>query len=157
MKIRNYKSEDFQTLRDLMIIVQEAERSVEPTRQVGEQIVDKYLEFLFKENKKNKGKILIAEVNGKIAAFIAFRIEDLDFELISKPIKCLYISDIAVFEKYRRHGIAKALFEQAETYAKEKKLKFIRLSVLPKNNPARELYSRIGFREFQIEMVKELK
>lgn len=157
MNIREYSEDDFEDLRKLMIIVQDAEKAVEETRYSGEEIVDRYLEFLFKENSEKEGKILLAEVEGKIAGFIAFRVEDLDFELISTPIKCIYVSDIAVYPDFRRGGVAQALIKEAENYAKEKGIEYIRLSVMPKNTPARELYNKIGFRDYEVMLVKELK
>lgn len=156
MDIREYTDNDFQDVRNLMVIVQDAERSVEKTRLVGEQMVDKYLEFLFKENAEKEGKILLAEVDRKVAGFITFRVEELDFELITKPIKCIYISDLAVYPEFRRQGMAQALIKQAEDYARSKDLIYIRLSAMAQNTPALNLYKQIGFREYEVVLVKEL-
>lgn len=53
--------------------------------------------------------------------------------------------DIAVSEKHRRKGVAKALFEKLLEVAKEKQLSFITLEVRASNSSAIALYEYMGF------------
>lgn len=156
INIRSYQDQDFVDLRKLIMIVQDTEASTNPDRLSGEEMVDKYLEFLFKEHREKKGKIFIAEVDGKIAGMVAMRVELKDFELINKPIKGIFISDIAVYSEFRRIGVAKALLKKATDYAREKGLDSLRLSIVPKNLPALNLYKQLGFTEYELILVKEL-
>lgn len=53
--------------------------------------------------------------------------------------------DIAVLEKYRRKGVARALFNELLKVADEKKLSFITLEVRESSIPAISLYEAHGF------------
>lgn len=53
--------------------------------------------------------------------------------------------DIAVLEKYRRKGVARALFNELLKVADEKKLSFITLEVRESSMPAISLYEAHGF------------
>lgn len=53
--------------------------------------------------------------------------------------------DIAVSEKHRRKGVAKALFEKLTEVAQQLSLAFITLEVRVSNDSAINLYSSLGF------------
>lgn len=57
---------------------------------------------------------------------------------------------IAVDEKYRRKGVAKMLFSELETIAKEKELSFITLEVRASNEGAIYLYESLGFEKIAV-------
>lgn len=59
---------------------------------------------------------------------------------------------IALREKYRGQGIGSMLMEQAEIYAKSKKIRRMELEVFGKNKNAIELYKK---RNYEIEGVKK--
>ena len=56
-----------------------------------------------------------------------------------------WIEDVIVDEKHRRQGIAKALFDEAISLARTKKLTHINLTVRPHRAEANELYAKLGF------------
>ncbi len=56
-----------------------------------------------------------------------------------------YITNIAVFPKYRKNGVATALLSHLENFAKEKSLSFISLEVRESNLAAISLYNKFGF------------
>lgn len=56
-----------------------------------------------------------------------------------------YITNIAVFEKHRRFGVAQAIFAEFDRFARQKGLAFISLEVRPSNTPAVTLYTKLGF------------
>ncbi len=57
---------------------------------------------------------------------------------------------IAVDEKYRRKGVAKMLYSQLETIAKEKELSFITLEVRVSNEGAINFYDSLGFEKIAV-------
>ena len=57
---------------------------------------------------------------------------------------------IAVDEKYRRKGVAKMLFQELETIAKEKELSFITLEVRVSNDGAINFYDSQGFSKIAV-------
>ncbi|MBQ3817187.1 MAG: ribosomal protein S18-alanine N-acetyltransferase [Clostridia bacterium] len=56
-----------------------------------------------------------------------------------------YITNVAVFPKYRRMGVATALLEKAKGYGKENRLEFLSLEVRKSNYAAISLYEKEGF------------
>jgi ribosomal-protein-alanine N-acetyltransferase len=58
-----------------------------------------------------------------------------------------YITNIAVFEKYRRMGVAKALLTALDCYAAQQRLAMITLEVRVGNLPAICLYRSFGYNE----------
>ena len=66
-----------------------------------------------------------------------------------------YISNIAVFEKYRRRGFARELMIDTEKDAEKHNAKFLTLDVEKANHAAINLYKSLGFsgvNEFQIKI-----
>lgn len=57
------------------------------------------------------------------------------------------ICNVAVFEKFRRNGIATALLENLLKYAEENKLSFITLEVRESNEAAQIFYEKMGFQK----------
>ncbi len=57
-----------------------------------------------------------------------------------------YITNIAVLPEYRRKGIATALLNKLECFAKEKMLSFISLEVRKSNASAISLYEKFGYK-----------
>lgn len=56
-----------------------------------------------------------------------------------------YITNVAVFEKYRKLGIGRALIKAACSGAESRKCEFITLEVRESNQPAIALYESEGF------------
>jgi ribosomal protein S18 acetylase RimI-like enzyme len=63
---------------------------------------------------------------------------------------------IYVDPSYRRQGIAKALMEYAQTWAKERGYNQIGLQVFTDNQPAIDLYQQLGYQPRAISMMREL-
>jgi GNAT superfamily N-acetyltransferase len=57
----------------------------------------------------------------------------------------LNIHDLAVLPEHRRKGVARALLQAAEDYARRQGCCRVTLEVLESNSGARELYRRFGF------------
>lgn len=81
-------------------------------------------------------------------------------ELVGLPTilerqRLLHVSAIYVDPLWRRKGLARELLDQAFTWARERGCTAARLNVLVAN-PARTLYSALGFTELQVEMRRSL-
>jgi ribosomal protein S18 acetylase RimI-like enzyme len=61
------------------------------------------------------------------------------------------IHDVAVDPAYRGRGIAKALFAQIETIARDKGVAKITLEVLSGNEPAKRLYRALGYDDYVLD------
>ena len=67
----------------------------------------------------------------------------------------LHIHAVFVEEAYRRNGIARQLMQVALKWGRDHDCTEAALRVLV-NNPARNLYSAVGFKEFELEMTRRL-
>ena len=82
-------------------------------------------------------RFFVAETDNLIAGYIG----------IKAVIDEGYITNIAVFPKFRRRGVAKALLNKVFEFAEEKELSFVSLEVRPSNTEAVSLYEKTGFKE----------
>jgi ribosomal protein S18 acetylase RimI-like enzyme len=65
----------------------------------------------------------------------------------SPPESALYVDALATDPGFRRRGAARALLEQAERGARERRLPAVALDTTMANEPARKLYASEGFDE----------
>ena len=49
--------------------------------------------------------------------------------------------------KYRNQGLAKKMLQYLENLAKNRKMKYLTINVMPKNKAAKALYQKLGFQE----------
>ena len=49
--------------------------------------------------------------------------------------------------KYRNQGLAKRMLQYLENLAKNRRMKFLTINVVPKNKSAKELYEKLGFQK----------
>jgi aminoglycoside 3-N-acetyltransferase I len=86
---------------------------------------------------------LVAHVDGELAGAIA-AYELVKFEAERSEI---YIYDLAVFERFRRQGIATALIEEVKAIGRLKGAWVIFVQADPPDAPAEALYDKLGARE----------
>ncbi|WLQ15683.1 AAC(3)-I family aminoglycoside N-acetyltransferase [Hahella aquimaris] len=82
----------------------------------------------------NRGKVV-----GAIAAYV--------LEKFEQPLSEVYIYDLAVDEKHRRHGVATQLIEHLKPIARDKKASVIYVQADYGDEPAIALYTKLGIRE----------
>lgn len=110
----------------------------------------------FKDYLKDKKTVsFLVEKNGVVVGYIHARIGRWGWS--DKPPKIVKIDDLGVLAKYRRQGIAKKLIREVEKFTKSKGVKYIYFNVWKSNVPAVELYSKLKYYKFMMEMVKKLK
>ena len=108
--------------------------------------VKEYFEFTLKE-----GNVFgyFDEENKKLVACIGI--------VINKENKYGEVEHLLVNPDFQRKGIAKELMKFIEEYAREMKLKTLRLNVRCKNNNAINFYEHSGYLKHAYIMTKELK
>jgi ribosomal protein S18 acetylase RimI-like enzyme len=62
-----------------------------------------------------------------------------------------YLSNLAVHQKYRRHGIASGLLTSCEKVSQEWGFQDLYLHVLENNHQAKQLYFKLGYRVHKVE------
>ena len=70
-----------------------------------------------------------------------------DEKTLQYPANAAVIANMAVDQRYRKQGIARALLQACEQHALAMGMEYISLVVHKQNTPARELYESSGFRE----------
>ncbi len=127
----------------------------------------KYMQNILKTNSKAKTKtkkyfenkitskeseILLVE-SGKVLGFIMLSIYD------SSPISSIkkygHIGYFFVKRNMRGKGIGKKIYKKSLEWFKDKKIKRISLEVNFLNKKTIELYKKLGFKEFEINMIKD--
>jgi len=102
-------------------------------------ILGKIFLGLFKLFGKEPMKVFVAEVDNRIVGTT----------IVNKRRKVGYISTVMVHPAYRRKGMATKLMKSALDYIQKKKMTRAVLHVVSTNTPARNLYTKLGFRKFE--------
>lgn len=92
---------------------------------------------LAEELENDSALFFVAETDGVVSGYVGLMI----------TAGQSYITNVAVFPKFRRMGIAKMLFERLFSIAEKYELEFISLEVRPSNEDAVSLYKSLGFEE----------
>lgn len=66
------------------------------------------------------------------------------------------IENMFIDEKFRRKGIGKALIEAVSKEAFIREVKRLKVGAFAKNSPAQEFYKKLGFKEHEIILEKEI-
>jgi ribosomal protein S18 acetylase RimI-like enzyme len=122
----------------------------------GKDIVEEYIEHLYKRCIESEGDILVADVENEIAGYTLVLAKVVSEEIDDGGLEYGLIADLVVMRKFRGLGIGGQLLDAAESYAKSRSVKWLRIGVLAENNLARELYQSRGFRNYYIELEKDL-
>jgi ribosomal-protein-alanine N-acetyltransferase len=141
------------------IDLQETERAVSEFCLPGEDIGEKYLDYLLKLNNENSGAILVAKIDGKVVGFIGCRIEyDESVTTTAESNTFSYISDAWTHPEHRKQGIFKALNKAAEDYFKQfSHITIVKLNVLARNLPAIAAYEGTGYNTQELTLVKRIR
>lgn len=67
-----------------------------------------------------------------------------------------YIADVAVSQQAEGKGVARALMERAEAWARERGFRILALDVFAMNTHARAFYQHLGYVEETLKLIKEL-
>jgi len=101
-------------------------------------IVGKTLFGFLKLFDKEPMKFFVAEVNGKVVGTT----------MVSKRGNTGYVNAVMVHSDFRRKGIATQLMKAAIDYVQKRRLARVILRVISTNNPAKNLYQKMGFKKF---------
>lgn len=157
MTVRPYDgTRDAETLRALNIEHQDFSRTLEPSWPEGKAVVDQYVAFLGKECAAHNGRVLLAESRDQVIGFVCV-VASTRGESPDDPATFAWIHDIFVRPERRRQGVATALMAAAESFARSRGAKELRLGVIDRNIHARELYRGLGFRDYTRVLTKPLE
>jgi ribosomal protein S18 acetylase RimI-like enzyme len=155
MLIRDYEPGDRAALRECVVQLQDAEREIEPRTADGDSIADTYIANLKNICSANKGKIFVAELDGRVVGYSAVQLWSNSDEVHEELYEYGYVSDLVVLDAFRRRGLGRALLEAAEAYTKRQHIDLVRIGVLAGNETVRRMYRSYGFREHKVVLEKK--
>jgi len=102
-----------------------------------------------------KDLFYLALLDGVLAGYVQFRIDDGKQDGVKVMPRQGFIRSLYVEKKYRKNGIAKALFLCSMKYFKQRRVKYVSLNVMH-TNFARDIYKKWGFEDFRMLMKKKI-
>lgn len=100
--------------------------------------------------------VFVCEEDDDIKGYAFCVMQDLSQCSNLHPDKSMYIDDICVDEKYRRHGVGKKLYDFVIQYANDEKCFNVTLNVWDKNPAAKAFYESMGMTVQKVCMEKTL-
>ncbi len=142
VKIRKTKLEDYEDIKaihkEVGIVLQNMRPDVFDVNgyiEISPELFADVLKNFFMLSAVVKGK-----AKEKVVGFLRAVKKDYSYSTES----ALFINELAVSEKYRKHGIGTLLMEKAEGFAKSHGL-FVALNVWQSNRKAVAFYERLGY------------
>lgn len=143
-------------LEDCFRRLQDFERTLEPNRAKGRTVCKEYVARLFEQCATHKGAVHVAEVGGRIVAFVCVLGRVDSEEIIEAEPEHAYVTDLYVDEEHRGAGIGEQLMEGAELHARSCGATRLKVGVLSANTRAHRFYERMGFRDNEVVLEKRL-
>lgn len=147
---------DAESLRSCIIDHQNFHRSLEPSWPSGDAIIGDYVAYLEAECAVHNGCIIMADYAEQTAGFVCV-VASTRGESPEDPAPFAWVHDIFVKPEHRRQGVATVLMAEAERFARSQGARVLRLGVLDRNEHARALYVRHGFREHAHVLTKHIE
>ena len=132
------------------------ERELDPRMRTPEELVPGYADFLLARCRQYAGKILVAESGSEMLGYVCILARVPTEEPDDGDYEYALVSDIVDDQRYRGHGIGRALLAAAEDHARIQGAKWLRISVMARNAPAKALYEQYGFNPLYVDMEKPL-
>ena len=146
---------DAQGLRTCIADQQDFHRGLETSWPEGQAIVDDYLTYLTNQCAIHDGRVLVAEADGDIVGFVCV-VASTQGQSPDDPAPFAWIHDVFVKAAWRGQGVATRLMAAAESFARGRGAKVLRLGVLARNAGAQAFYGGQGFREYVRVLTKSL-
>ena len=145
MTIRPAGVADEPALRDLRREAEETHArllpdyfQIAPDQQANDAAHEKYVGTL--------SVVLVAEFDRDICGYVAVRIVDTMKDPAVVPRRRAQVDTVVVSPAMRRRGVGRALMVAAETWARERAVGEVVLTVWSPNRPAEALYRDLGYR-----------
>jgi len=143
--IRPARRGDRRALLRSIILLQEAERRLEPRLRPGRAIAPAYYAQLRRRCLAWQGRIFVAEQAGEVVGFVAVLTRVPFADLDDPPGTYALVTDLVIDPACRRKGLGRLLLGKAEAFARSRHATELRIGVLAANRPATNLYRKVGF------------
>ena len=158
MLIRDFcRKTDIDAVRRCLVELQDYERALDPRMPPGALIVDEYVAHMLRQCGKHAGKVLVAMVDDEIVGYVTVLCKVMNDELEDGDYEYGLVSDLVVLKPHRNKGLGRLLLDEAETFARDQGVAWLRIGVLSDNRGALSLYRSLGFADRYTELEKDLK
>ncbi len=141
LTIRHATKEDYDGAHEIM---KQAHKIHSDLRSDIYKMNDVCLPYEWFEKYLQEDTYIVAVSEGMIVGVLYYFIKHSETPLhVTRDV--LYIDTMAVHEKYRRRGIATAMFDYIKQIAKEKNCASFELNVIANNKSAKKMYEAYGF------------
>jgi GNAT superfamily N-acetyltransferase len=113
-----------------------------------------YAWFLGTQMTRDDAVVLVAEKAGRLCGYVYAAIEAKSWKELRE--ECGFVHDVFVDETARASGVASALLDAATAWFAGRGVPRIVLWTAARNDVARRLFERMGFRHTMSEMTKEI-
>ena len=156
LTIRPIREGDENACRVCVVELQDAGREIDARLLPGEIMADGYLREMHARCAQHAGAIFVAERDGDIIGLVMV-LAHIPFESLDEPPGgYALVAELVVRNGYRQRGTGAALLRAAERYARDAGASELRIAVLSRNHPARQLYLREGFAPYFDTLAKQL-
>ena len=126
--------------------------------QVTDTFENEYYEYMKLIMKKNYGTLVLAYDNGTPIGFALSYVWGVPnyLQTIEKKTTRAELYDLFVEESYRRRGIGKDMIDFVSDYYKSLGCTHLVIGLLANNINAYNLYKKVGFKDHNLELMKEL-
>ena len=104
----------------------------------------------------NTGLMLVAEADGRVFGHLFLALDEAPPYLAPEYRREAWICDAFIEEAWRGQGAFRAMLALAEAHARAAGCRRLHIGVLAGNDDAERIYRKAGFRNYAIEMVREL-
>lgn len=160
LAIRQFTETDRENLMPLMKEFERYLESVDTTQTIhyDDRSTRYSIDRMIKDAQTHDGIVLIAELNGHVIGFLEAHeyIQEEEEALEQGRHKQIELEELFVSSDFRGKGVGHELMGALYTFAKEKGHQRMRLKVHAGNTSAHSTYLKQGFKDFRIEMVKDL-
>lgn len=115
---------------------------------------NKYLKLTLERISDGKGIMYVAVYKGRIIGLIVADVSFPSKDPGVKPGARGRVIDLYVEKGHRREGIGLALMKRAESYLKSRHCKHIFLEVFVPNTIAHKFYTKLGYKDCDMDMLK---
>lgn len=157
LPIRPFEPQDLDAVIALHWELNRHEQTVSGDRALDREAAEACLADDEKQMAVRGGVALVAVIAGEIAGYVCCVLSDGGPFLRADLRRQAYVTTLVVGEAFRGRGVATALLDEAERFAREQDVAAIGVGVLAGNLGAERLYQRFGFAPHAVEMVKRLR
>ena len=154
--IRQAETRDRAALESCFAELQRFERSIESNRVDPRMIASDYIGDLITDCESLRGAIFVAESDDQIVGFASVLVDFRSDNPIEEHQEHGYVTDLYVRDTVRRSGVGSRLMRAVEAHALAGGATRLRVGVLARNDVAHALYQKLGYRDYEVVLQKEL-